>query len=142
MLTHPYQLISDDNSFRSRPNIPHWTHKVHLLIVSTTQVKAQINTSYILNKSHQAYERQSTTLIYIYIYIYCFLSTLFNSHGINECLLHKRNTHLGVGFFHWAETQKKLFPLTCRGGKSRAKEGCVLGSNKSHIFLNDSIIEL
>ncbi len=45
--SHPHQPITDDNSFRS--NIPYLTHNVHLLIVSITQVKAQIKTSYILN---------------------------------------------------------------------------------------------
>ncbi len=50
---HPHQLIADDDSFRTyirpTPYIPHLTHKVHLLIVSTTQFKAQNKTSFIPN---------------------------------------------------------------------------------------------
>ncbi len=75
---HPHQLIADDDSFRSRPNIPHLTHKVHLLIVSTTQVKAQIKTSYIPN-NHTKHMNDIKHVLPGYL--------CSNSAGINECLL-------------------------------------------------------
>ncbi len=45
------------------------THK-YIYWLYLLQVKAQIRTSYILNKSRQAYERRSTTLLYICLFEY------------------------------------------------------------------------
>ncbi len=101
---HPHQLIiADDNSFRSTPNIPYLTHKVHLLIVSTTQVKAQIKTSYISN-NHTKHKNDIKQVLPGYL--------CSNSDGINERLFGRKSIKIRV-FLARAET-KKCIPLTCR----------------------------
>ncbi len=79
---HPHQVIADDSSFRSTPNIPHLTHKVHLLIVSATQVKAQIKTFYIPN-NHTKHMNNIKHVLPGY------LSS--NSDGINECIFGRKS---------------------------------------------------
>ncbi len=86
------------------PNIPHLTHKVHLLIVSTTQVKAQIKTSYIPN-NHTKHMNDIKHVLPGYL--------CSNSDGINECIFGRKSIEVWV-FLAQSRDTEKYFPLTCR----------------------------
>ncbi len=100
---HPHQLIADNDSFHSAPNIPHLTHKVLLRIVSTTQVKAQIKTSYIPN-IHSKHMNDIKHILPGYL--------CSNSDGINECHF-GRKSKVWM-FFARSRDTEKCIPLACR----------------------------
>ncbi len=83
-------------------------HKIHILIVSITQVKAQIKTSYIRN-NHTKHMNDIKQVLHGYI--------CSNSDGINECLFGRKSIKVWI-FLEWEETQRSA----CLWHAGRTKE--------------------
>ncbi len=114
---HPHQLIADDDSFRSTPNIPHLTQCTS----TTTQVKAQIETSYIPN-NHTKHMNDIKHVLPGYL--------CSNSDIINECLFGRKSIKVWV-FLAWSRDTEKCIPLACR----EDKRGAVLGMSRFDVYL-------